>query len=93
MKGQQLQLPLCQKDTSSCIKRFFYRRLKFQFIERSKYRKIDTCLNVLAASMGKSPFVVYPEVIVESVKSKTALVISETSALVGLGFVSIDSSI
>jgi len=43
--------------------------------------------------MGKSPLVVSPEVIVESVKSKTAFVISETSALVGLGLVYIDSSI
>ena len=43
--------------------------------------------------MGKSPFVVYPEVIVASVKSRIAFVMSDTSALVGLGFAYIDSSI
>ena len=52
-----------------------------------------TCLKVLAHSVGKSPLVVYPEVIVASVRSRTALVISETYALVGLGLDSIDSSI
>ena len=52
-----------------------------------------TFLKVLAASIGNSPFVVSPEVMVESVKSRTAFVMSETSALVGLGFVYIDSSI
>ncbi len=52
-----------------------------------------TFLKVLAVSIGKSPFVVSPEVIVASVKSRTALVMSETSALVGLGLVYIDSNI
>ena len=48
---------------------------------------------MLAHSNGNRPIVVYPEVIVASVKSRTELVISETSARVGLGFDSIDSSI
>lgn len=84
---------ICQKDTSFYIQRFFYKRLRFLFIERSVLNKYFTFLNIFAASMGKSPLVVSPEVIVESVKSKTAFVISETSALVGLGLVYIDSSI
>lgn len=43
-----------------------------------------------AASKGKSPVVVSADVIVASVRSRTALVISATSARVGLGFSSID---
>lgn len=52
-----------------------------------------TFLNILAHSVGKRPLVVSPEVMVASVRSRMALVISETSALVGLGLLSIDSSI
>ena len=59
----------------------------------SLYVNKYTNLKVLAHSVGKSPFVVYPEVMVASVRSRTALVISETYALVGRGLDSIDSSI
>ena len=52
-----------------------------------------TFLRVLAHSNGKRPFVVSPDVIVASVKSKTALVISETYARVGRGLDSIDYNI
>lgn len=47
----------------------------------------------MAASKGNCPIVVSPEVMFASVRSKQEFVISETSALVGLGFVYIDSSI
>lgn len=52
-----------------------------------------TVLSILADSKGNSPLVVSPEVMVASVRSSTALVISETSARVGLGLLSMDSSI
>ena len=42
---------------------------------------------------GNSPFAVSPEVIMQSARSRMAFVISETSALVGRGLLSIDSSI
>jgi hypothetical protein len=48
---------------------------------------------MLADSKGKSPLVVSPEVMVASVRSSTALVMSDTSALVGLGLASMDYSI
>ena len=44
-------------------------------------------------STGNYPFAVSPEVIVLSAMSKTVLAMSETYALVGLGFVYIDSII
>jgi hypothetical protein len=47
----------------------------------------------LIVSTGNYPFAVYPDVIIQSAKSNTALVISETYALVGRGFVYIDSTI
>lgn len=53
----------------------------------------STFRSIRAHSTGNSPRVVSPEVIVESVKSRMALVMSPTSARVGLGLVSIDSSI
>lgn len=43
--------------------------------------------------MGNYPFVVSPDVIVASVKSKTEFVMSDTYALVGLGLLYIDSNI
>ena len=55
--------------------------------------KLITCLSILAASNGNNPFVVSPDVIVASVRSRIAFVISETSALVGLGLLYIDSNI
>jgi hypothetical protein len=93
MKEQLLPTHLCLKDIFSYIRRFFCKQLKFKFIGRSLLFKKSTFLSVLAASTGKSPLVVYPDVIVASVKSNTAFVVSETSALVGLGFVYIDYSI
>lgn len=54
---------------------------------------IFTDFNTPAVSCGKSPILVSPEVMLASVKSNTELVTSEISALVGLGFVYIDSSI
>ena len=48
---------------------------------------------VSTASSGKSPDADSPESIVESVPSSTAQFTSETSALVGLGFSIIESSI
>ena len=65
---------------------------KFCFLS-NLHKIMVTFLSILAHSVGNNPFVVYPEVIVASVKSRTALVISETSALVGLGLLSIDSTI
>jgi len=53
----------------------------------------NTNLSILALSKGKNPFVVSPEVMVASARSSTALVMSDTSALVGLGLLSIDYSI
>ena len=52
-----------------------------------------TVRSIRADSKGKRPLVVSPEVMVASVRSSTALVISATSARVGLGLLSMDSSI
>jgi hypothetical protein len=57
------------------------------------YKLNITALRTAAVSAGNRPMLVYPEVILASVKSKTELVTSEISALVGLGFSYIDYSI
>ena len=52
--------------------------------------KVGTCRRVRIDSTGNSPLVVSPEVMVASVMSSTAFVMSPTSARVGLGFCSMD---
>lgn len=63
------------------------------FLLCNLYKNFITTLNILAASKGKSPLVVSPDVILASARSRTELVISPTSALFGLGLVYIDSNI
>lgn len=60
---------------------------------RDLYQIGFTFLKTLAHSVGKRPLVVSPDVIVASVRSSTALMISATSALVGLGLFYMDSTI
>ena len=54
------------------------------------YNSKITLLMVSTDSRGNSPLAVYPDNIVQSVKSKTAFVTSDISALDGLTLLSID---
>lgn len=60
------------------------------FIDISFLLFIFTLFIYSTVYTGNYPFAVYPDVIIQSALSSTAFVISDTSALVGLGLVYID---